>query len=135
MESVKRMGDIKTAIAKANATFGEYIGKGDAAALASLYTEKAYLLPPNSPMVKGRQDIEGFWGVIFGAGLKEAVLTTVELDGEGDTVTELGEYKLKIQPEGQEAVEDKGKYIVQWKKTPDGWRLHWDIFNSSLPAP
>ncbi len=128
------MGDIKSEIAEANAKFGEYVRKGDAAGLASLYTEKASILPSNNPMVVGRENIKGLWGVMFGKGLKDAVLTTVEIDGEGDTVTEMGEYKLKLKPEGQEAVEDKGKYVVLWKKTPDGWKLHWDIFNTSLPV-
>ena len=29
---------------------------------------------------------------------------------------------------------DRGKYLVVWKRGADGnWRLHRDIFNSSLP--
>jgi uncharacterized protein (TIGR02246 family) len=35
--------------------------KGDAAAVAALYTEDAYALPPGSEMVKGRAAIEAFW--------------------------------------------------------------------------
>jgi ketosteroid isomerase-like protein len=50
-------------------------------------------------------------------------------------VHEFGNYALKIQPEGQAALEDKGKYIVLWKKMPDGsLKIHRDIWNSSLPA-
>lgn len=129
------MADIKTEIEKANAKFSEHVRRGDARALASLYTDKARMMPPNNPTVLGRENIEGLWRAMLGSGLKEAVLTTVGVDGSGDTVTEMGEYMLKLQPEGQEAVEDKGKYIVLWKRTPEGWRLHWDIFNTSLPAP
>ena len=55
--------------------------------------------------------------------------------GEGDQVTEYGEYKLKFAPEGKPAGEDTGKYMVLWKKTEDGWQLHWDMFNTNLPAP
>jgi len=29
---------------------------------------------------------------------------------------------------------DHGKYIVVWKNTADGWRLHRDIFNSNMAA-
>jgi len=32
----------------------------------------------------------------------------------------MGEYLLKIQPEGQEPIEDEGKYIVVWKLTDEG---------------
>jgi ketosteroid isomerase-like protein len=128
------MADIKTEIEKANAKFCEYVRSSNAKALGSLYTEKAYIMPPNSPTVMGRENIEGLWKVMFGSGLKDAVLTTVDIDGTGDTVTEMGKYLLKMQPEGEEAVEDEGQYVVLWKKKPEGWRLHWDIFNTSLPA-
>ena len=68
-------------------------------------------------------------------GVKDAELRTVELIEKGDVVEEVGNYRLKIQPEGQSPFEDKGKYIVLWKQGADGkWRLHRDIWNSSLPT-
>jgi len=131
-----KMGNLKEEIDKTNAKFIEYIRKGDAAGLATLYTEDACLMPTNSPPLVGRENIKGFWGAaIQTMGVKDAALTTEELVGEGDTVTEYGEYKLMAQLEGQEAGEDVGKYVVLWKKTPEGWKLHWDIFNTNLPAP
>jgi hypothetical protein len=38
----------------------------------------------------------------------------------------MGEYHLKM-----EQGEDRGKYVVMWKSTPEGWKLHWDIWNTS----
>jgi len=58
--------------------------------------------------------------------LKDVDLKTVEVVGEGDSVTEMGEYHLKM-----EQGEDKGKYMVVWKSPPEGWKLHWDIWNTS----
>jgi hypothetical protein len=29
---------------------------------------------------------------------------------------------------------DQGKYIVIWKREKGQWKLHRDIFNSSVPA-
>lgn len=127
---------VRVAIEKANIRFGEEIRKGNAVGLASLYTEDAVLLPPNSEKVLGRKATEKFWGgAISQLGLKDAVLKTEELTGSGDTYTEVGSYTLKTQPKGQKPVEDKGKYVVVWKQTPDGWKLHRDIWNSSLPPP
>lgn len=127
---------VRIAIEKANIRFADEIRKGNAVSLASLYTEDAVLLPPNSEKVHGRKGTEEFWqGAISQLGLKAATLKTEELIGSGNTYTEVGSYTLKIQPKGQEPVEDKGKYVVVWKQTPDGWKLHRDIWNSSLPPP
>jgi ketosteroid isomerase-like protein len=130
------MSALKEEIAKGNAKFGEYVRKGDVAGLASLYTEDAHLMPTNSPVIVGRENIREFWGATAQAlGIKDAVLKTVKLEGAGESVTEYGEYRLKVHPEGGEAGEDVGKYVVLWKRTPEGWKLHWDIFNTNAPAP
>ena len=127
--------EVRKAIAEGNAKLGRCVREGDAGAFAALYTMDACLLPPNSGMIRGRKSIEEFWGgAISGLGLRDAILTTVEVHGTGDIVTEVGEYLLKIQPEGKKGMEDKGKYLVVWKHTPEGWKLHRDIWNTSLPA-
>jgi ketosteroid isomerase-like protein len=58
----------------------------------------------------------------------------VNVGGSGDTAYEIGKYTLKIQPAGQEAMTDSGKYLVVWKRQAEGtWKLHVDIWNSSMP--
>lgn len=115
--------------------FSDAVRKRDAAALTTLYTEDARLLPPNSEIIQGKQAIQNYWGVAFGFGPQEVTLTTVELAGIGDEVNEIGNFEYKIYPEGQEPIVDKGKFVVYWKRTADGWKMHWDIWNSSLPLP
>ena len=53
-------------------------------------------------------------------GIKDAVLTTVEVLGVGDLVCEIGRYDLTIKPEGHEAIKDIGKYVVIWKRSEEG---------------
>jgi ketosteroid isomerase-like protein len=125
--------DIRTEIEKANVKLSESLKKGDAATAASLYTRDAILLPPNMGKVQGREAVKEFWGgAIAQLGLKDAVLKVEELTGSGDTYTEVGSYVMKLQTEGQEPTEDRGKYVVVWKHTDDGWKLHRDIWNSDL---
>jgi uncharacterized protein (TIGR02246 family) len=125
------MTQVRKAIEEGNGKFSNAIRKGDGAAIATLYTEDATLLPPDSDMVKGRAGVEAFWRGGLQMGIKEAVLTTVDVAGAGDFAYEIGRFALKVQPEGKEVIEQKGKYVVVWKKAPKGvWKLHVDIWNS-----
>jgi uncharacterized protein (TIGR02246 family) len=132
---VMDMDQVRQAIEEANVEFGEAVRMGDAAALANLYTEDARILPPNSEMIEGKEGIEAYWGGGLQMGIKDVVLSTVDVLGMGDLVCEIGRYDLTIQPEEQEAVKDNGKYLVLWKKAMDGtWKLYVDIWNTSMPA-
>ncbi len=134
-QPIMDLAQVRQAIEAANVRFGEAARSGDAATLASLYTEDARLLPPNSEMIQGREGIEAYWGGGFQMGIKDIVLTTVDVMGMGDMVCEIGKAVISIQPEGMDAIEDMAKYLVVWKKGVDGtWRLHVDIWNTSLPA-
>jgi uncharacterized protein (TIGR02246 family) len=124
--------EVRDAIATANENFMAAAKQGDAAALAALYTENGQVLPPNSDFVTGKEAIQAFWQAIRDMGIKAATLETVEVEGHGDTATEVGKYTLHGE-EGQQL--DKGKYIVIWKQEEGQWKLHRDIFNTSMPAP
>jgi uncharacterized protein (TIGR02246 family) len=126
---------VRKAIENENLKFGEAVHQGDGAAIGALYTDDAAILPPNGEMIKGKAAIEAFWKGGLEMGIKEAVLTTVEVLGMGELAFEIGKYDLKIKPAGQAVIADSGKYVVLWKKQPDGaWKLHVDIWNTSLPA-
>ena len=122
--------EVRKAIEKLNLEFGEGFRRGDAAAVAALYTDDAVLLPPNSDIIWGRQGIEKFWGEAIQKGLKDVVMTTVELSVSGDTFHVIGNYTAKISEKGQKLVEEKGKYLIIGKRTAVGWKAHRDIWNS-----
>ena len=127
---------VRTAIEEADAKFVEAFNQGDAAAVAALYTDDATLLPPNNKMIQGKDGVQEFWNGAMQMGVKVAALTTVDVSGSGNLAYEIGKYSLTIQPEGQEATKDEGKYIIVWKRDVDGsWKLHADIWNSSMPMP
>mgnify|MGYP001036735228 CR=1 FL=1 len=122
--------NIRKAIEQANLKFGEALRHANAPAISYLYTDDAFLCPPNSLMLSGRANIEAFWDGAIKMGLKDGILTTLQLLGEGETISELGKFVLKVQQKDQ-LVESKGKYVVVWKRDRLGvWKLHWDIWNS-----
>ena len=113
-------------IAAVNRQFEDAARKGDLDRLASLYTRDAIALPPDSPMVKGRENIKQMWGAIAQQiGLKDVRLNTLDLEVTGDTACEVGEAQLTV-ASGSAAV----KFIVVWKKAEGQWRLHRDIWNA-----
>lgn len=124
--------ELQATISAANDTFMAAFARGDAKGLAELYTAEGQVLAPNAEIVSGQKALEGFWQALFGMGIKQALLEIQELEDHGDTAIEVSNYTLKG-AEGQ--VLDQGKYIVIWKLVDGDWKLHRDIFNSSLPAP
>ena len=53
----------KAAIQKLEDQWGAAFNKGDAAAVAAMYTEDAHVLPAGDAMVKGRAAIEALFGL------------------------------------------------------------------------
>ena len=121
---------VRSAIEAANARFVELFGKGDAAALAALYTEDAQVLPPNGEIVGGRSAVQTFWKGVMDAGVKGAKLTAVEVTPSGNMAYEVGRYELSG-ADGKTL--DGGKYVVIWKREGSRWKLHRDIWNTSAP--
>ncbi len=123
--------DVRRAIEAANEQFMDAFRRGDAAALAGLYSEQGQAFPPNGDIAQSRQAIRAVWQAAMDAGIKGARLDTLEVDGQDDTAYEVGKYTL-LGEAGQTL--DAGKYIVIWKREAGQWKLHRDIWNSSQPA-
>jgi len=119
-------------ITATNNAFMEAFGKGDAAGVANLYRKTGSVLPPNSEVIGGIEAIRVFWQGAMDMGIKEAKLETVDLEVYQGVAWERGNYTL-AGAKGE--VMDRGKYIVVWKDEGGKWKLHRDIWNSSLPAP
>ena len=122
---------IHEAIVAANGNFMEAFNSGDAAGVAAYYTTEGQLLPGNSDFVTGTQAIADFWQAVMDMGIKSAKLETIEVEGMGKMAYEVGKYQLF--GEGGQML-DQGKYIVIWKQVEGVWKLHRDIWNTSMPA-
>lgn len=124
--------EVRKAVEAANAEWVAAFNRGDAIAVAALYTEGATLMPPNIEMVRGRQGIQEFWQGAIQRGLKDAVLTTVEVQADGNTAYEIGRVSLTVHAKDQAPKPILSKYVVVWKRQADGsWKLHVDIWNST----
>ena len=121
----------KAAIEAVDAEFEAALSAGSASRLAGVYTKDGQALPPNGPIVSGREALEVFWQGAVDAGIGSVELETVELEVFGDSAVQVGRYSLKS---ADGATADVGKLMIFWKKEDGAWRWHRDIWNSSNPA-
>ncbi len=121
-------GNIRSTIEAANKKFVETFSKGDAARIADMYAEGARVMPPNSPMVQGRQRIQELWQSLINTGAKLTLITS-DAEAHGNVVHEVGTYEL-IFPGNKR---DAGKYVVVWRRQKGDWKLAVDIWNSNMP--
>lgn len=121
--------DIHSAINALIENFESTFLRGDAADIADLYTDNSMLLPPESDIVKGKRGIEVFWQMAIDMGIKNVKLDFVEIEQHGDTAIEMSKYTLSS---ADDNLIDQGKGIVIWKYEGGAWKLHRDIWNSSI---
>ena len=113
--------------------FIQAFNKGDAAAVANMYTMSARVLPPNSEMVEGRANIQKYWQDAITAGLKIVSLEPVHVETQGNIAIEIGRYSLTVPGAGGTTTTDQGKYVVIWKREGRNWKLAVDTFNTNMP--
>lgn len=124
----------RKAIEENSKAFVDAFNKGDAAAVAAMYTTDAKLLPPNAAMIEGRPGIQTFWAGAASAGLKLVSLTASDVTATGVYAVETGKYVATVPASGGGTSTDEGKYVVVWRRDGRAWRIIRDIWNSDKPA-
>ena len=122
--------DLKATIMAADAAWSAALANGDAKEVAAIYSADGQILAEGSDPVKGTADLTKFIQGVLDEGVRSVVLTTLEVVGQGRYATEVGSYVMKDKA-GKEI--DHGKYMELWRLEKGVWKLHRDIFNSSVP--
>ncbi len=124
------------AIHRLDAEFMKAANAKDSAALVkAFYAPDAVLLPPNRPIVEGRDNIRVFLQGLMDSGFTGIKLETTTIASAGDLAYSRGRYTLSMWPPGGAPVQDVGKYIVAYRRQANGaWRAAADIFNSDQAA-
>jgi uncharacterized protein (TIGR02246 family) len=121
-------------ISKTNRRFEAALADGNAAGIASLYTDDGRLMAPDAPIITGAEAIEGYWQAVLDMGAKSVALRRIELEKMGEIAVETGDATLVLQGEDGGVIEAAAKFIVVWKQQADGeWKLHNDCFNFDAP--
>ena len=112
---------------------------GDADAVAAIFAEDCWQMPPNAPPLVGREAVRQFWAEATRWGHWDFDIEAREVLVSGDLAAERGAYALRLKagpnaPAGFESREDSGNYLVVWRREGDGeWRAFWDAAVSDRP--
>ena len=108
----------------------------DPAATVKFYTDDSVMLPQDAPVAEGHDAIAKVWRGYFD--LPDFSLTfsptKINVSSSQDMAYEIGTYALGFRGD-KGLVQEKGKYVVVWKKVGGTWKAAADIFNSDGPAP
>lgn len=121
--------NLRAEIEKMDRAWEKAFNAGDAAALTALYTKDAKVMPPGAEAVSGTSAIQKLFAADVGQGVKNTL--------KMDDVLDLGDYALETgtfvatSAEGKHL--DHGSFSTLHKKVDGGWKIHRDIWNSSMP--
>jgi len=122
-------------LSQMNKDFAKAINNKDAVAASLLYSENASLLPPNEPIVTGRENIQKYWKAALDAGTINVSVSTISTGSNGNLGYEIGRFQLSYPGADKKMIVEKGKYTEILKRTADGkWIFIYGIWNSD-PAP
>lgn len=100
--------------------------------LATAFAEDVWQMPPNMPALVGREAVHGFWSQAMGWGDWTFDLEAQDIVAlDGNVVTFAAGPQA---PAGMASFEDRGNYVVLWRRDADGtWRIVWDAPVSEVP--
>ena len=132
----KKSSAVDSLLAADAAWLNAYQSK-NAAATAAFYAPQGAMLAPNRPLLSGKDALRKF--IAKSLALQDYDIVwhpkkaAVALSGELGYTT--GSYEMSFRPPRGNLFFDKGKYVMIWKKQPNGdWKVLLDISNSDLPA-
>jgi len=108
--------------------------RGDAAAMADLYTSDAVIFPERSEWITGREAITRYWTLRPGRRITRHVVTPNRIIVDGDHAYDYGTFESAGERDGIAWGPSPGKYVVVWRRDKGGWRMQLDIWNSNVQA-
>ncbi len=104
------------------------------AALSALYTADAVISPERSDAITGKGAIEHYWRPAKEGRVTRHQLTPTQVVIDGNHGYDYGTYEIAGERAGKAWGPFRGKYLVVWRREPDGWRIQLDMWNSG-PQP
>ena len=120
-------------IQDARPTFERAIEESNLELLSSLFLDDAWMLPPNHPILKGKEAILEYYKGMLSVGHYEMKFEVEELDDFGDLAVEVSNWVMEVKTADTVNHVANGKSMVLWRKGGTGWQIMRDMFSSNNP--
>ena len=94
------------------------------------YAENSVFMPPNAPLLRGRDPLKSFYTGMIEQGATDLRLEPDEVSGHGPIAYESGTYSVSY---AKGASRDRGKYLLVLRNMGGTWLTEKTIWSSDLP--
>ena len=101
----------------------------DVPQVLSIYAENSNFMPPNEPVIRGKDALKVFYDDLLKSGATNLKLDVTEVSGHGPLAYQSGTYEMDVKSQ-----HDRGKYLFIARKLNNTWRYEYTVWNSDLPA-
>jgi ketosteroid isomerase-like protein len=99
----------------------------------SFYSSEIVFMPPNSPILRGKDALRKFYDDLYGEGATELRMESVDVGGHGPLAYESGTFSINRRPPTGPHTRDRGKYLFIWRNTNGRWLNEYTMWSSDLP--
>jgi ketosteroid isomerase-like protein len=124
----------QAALRERTAEFVKAFNAKDVAQVLAIYAENSNFMPPNQPVLRGREALKMFYAEMLNSGATNLKLDVGEVSGHGPLAYQAGTYEMDVKSSSGAMQHDRGKYLFIARKLSNVWRYEYTVWNSDLPA-
>ena len=98
--------------------------------IVQLYADNSIFMPPNAPLLRGREPLKSFYSEMMANGATQLQLEPDDVAGHGPIAYESGTYHVNY----ANGRRDRGKYLLVLRNMAGTWRTEKTIWSSDLPS-
>lgn len=115
------------AIRKATADLAAGINEKNVDRILELYTENSVFMPPNAPLLRGREPLKGFYTDLVSR-VSDLKMEPADVAGHGPIAYQSGSYTMNVG-----TARDRGKYLMVFRNMNGKWKMEYTSWSSDLP--
>jgi len=96
--------------------------------ILSLYTDNSVFMPPNKPVLRGREPLRSFYNSLLSANAHDLKVTADDVAGHGPIAYQSGTYSMM---NGDK--HDRGKFLFILRDLAGKWKIEYTSWSSDLP--